>query len=95
MKFIEKVRLNSLKGIDKNKKEEYKKTLDAINIESKRGRFTCKYEILSYYENKDDIYCYIIEKLRQQGFEVDLEEFGVKSLCTRTRLCISWKKQSK
>lgn len=95
MKFIEKVRLNSLKGIEKNKKEEYKKTLDAINIESKRGRFTCKYGISLDYENKDDIYCYIIDELRQQGFEVDLEKYGVKPLWENTRLCISWKIQNK
>lgn len=93
MKFIDKLRRDSNKSIERNKKEEYKKALNEIKRASMKGQYTCKYVISLYYENKNDIYFYIIEQLRKQGFKVDIEKYGYGS--SWERLCISWKPECK
>lgn len=88
MKFIEKVRMYTKKGIDKNIKKEYKEAIKHIESESKRGRYTTEFSISNFYENKNDMYLYIMDKLKSDGFSVEFEKYGFGM--SHTRLSINW-----
>lgn len=88
MKFIKKVRMYTKKGIDKNIKKEYKEAKNYIESEAKSGRYTAKFSIDNYYENKNDMYLYIMDKLKSDGFNVEFQKYGFGM--SHTRLNISW-----
>ncbi|WP_270943131.1 hypothetical protein [Romboutsia lituseburensis] len=88
MKFIEKVRIYTKKGIDKNIKKEYKEVIKHIESEAKSGRYSAEFNIGAYYENKKDMYLYIMDKLKSDGFNVEFEKYGFGM--SHTRLSISW-----
>lgn len=48
-----------------------------------------KFNISLYYENQDEIYVYIMNKLESKGFKVEIEKYGCNM--SHTRLSISWK----
>ena len=89
MKFICKLRVLAKKGIDRNMKLEYKNAIRRIKLDATDGCYTAKFNVSKFYENKDDIYIYIMDKLKAQGLRVDVENYGCNM--SHKRLVISWK----
>ncbi|MEG1597344.1 MAG: hypothetical protein RR359_03620 [Bacilli bacterium] len=76
--------------MDKNIIIEYEKAIKQIKLNSELGRYNSEFHISPYYENIDKIYEYIINKLKSEGFKVEIEKYGCG--LSHTRLNINWKK---
>lgn len=88
MKLVDKIRVLTKKGIDRNMKVEYKNAKNEIKIASSSGRYTTTFNINPCYENKDDIYMYVMDNLKKEGFIVEIEHYGFK--LSWKRLKIDW-----
>ncbi|WP_024622590.1 hypothetical protein [Metaclostridioides mangenotii] len=86
--FIDKMRLIAQYNMKRNIKKEYKEAKAAIKLAANSGRTSTKYHIVLYYENRDEIYAFIMDKLKSKGFKVDIEAFGCN--LSHIRLHIDW-----
>lgn len=86
--FIDKCRMLTKKGMKNNIKEEYKKALKEIKFNAKLGRTWFYFATFYSYENENEIYLYIMDRLKNKGFDVELVKWG-KDM-SHTKLKISW-----
>lgn len=86
--FIDKCRMLTKKGMENNIKKEYKTVLREIKFNAKQGRTMFYFSTFYSYENENEIYLYIIDKLKNKGFNVELVKWG-KDM-SHNKLKISW-----
>lgn len=72
MKFIDRIRSLTEKSINRDMKLEYKNAIKKVRSTANKGRYDASFFIESYYENEDDIYIYIMDKLKAKGFKVEV-----------------------
>lgn len=89
MNFIDKCRLLTKKGMKKNMKLEYRNALKEIKLSAGNGGYSTKFNLCLFYENADEMYIYIMDRLKSKGFKVEVENYGYNM--SHTRLSISWK----
>lgn len=80
MKFIYKIKSLTEKSIIRNMKLEYKNAITKVGSAANKGNYSVSFTIGTYYENEDDIYLYVTDKLKSKGFKVDINKnhFGKK-----------------
>jgi hypothetical protein len=88
MKLIDRCKVISKIGMKNNMKKEYREAIRKIKSYSSMGRTETTVDLL-YYENRDEIYLYIMDKLKAKGFKAEVEMYGRNM--SHKRLSVSWK----
>lgn len=87
MKLINKCRWMSDMGKKEKMKREYKNAIGTIKLAAKNGWHETSFDIGFYGIYYDDIYDYIIRKLKKEGFKVEVEIYGKND---KKKLWINW-----
>lgn len=67
-------------------KLEYKNAIKKVRSRANKGKYDASFFTESYYENEDDIYIYVMDKLKAKGFKVEVN----KNIIGRKFIDVFW-----